>query len=201
MNRQILLTLALGAVLAGCVTSQFNFVVKPLSTEPGSNKINLSAGLQLSPELCTYSHTSVHQGGENHFQLGHSLCGYAKSVVRDSFASMTVAENGAFTAPVDVIIKPKVTNVTVFYRTGVIPAKVESVILMEWNITDRTGSILYTNTVQGDGIDQRKYGMADVRYQASMQNALDDLFNKSYREILASPELRHVADKIRKGGP
>ena len=120
----------------------------------------------------------------------------SKNLARGVFSNVDVAENGVFKKTVDVIIKPKISNVTVFYRTGVIPAKVDSVILLEWNITDRDGNILYTNTTQGDGVDQRTYGMADVRYRASMQMALDDLFHKSYREMLASPELRHVADKV-----
>jgi hypothetical protein len=198
MRRHMLLILALSTVLAGCLTSQYNFIVKPPNADSTSKKINLSAGLQFSSEFCTYTHTSVHQGGKNIFKLGPTLCSYAKNVARDVFTSVAVAENGVFKSNVDVIIKPKISNVTVFYRTGVIPAKVESVILLEWNITDRNGNILYSTTVQGDGIDQRKYGLADVRYQTSMQNALDDLFNKSYREMFASPELRHTADKIKK---
>ena len=141
--RRVTVILALGALLGGCLTSQFNFAVKPTSTETAGRKLNLSAGLELSPEFCTYIHTSAHQGGKNVFRLGPTLCGYAKRIVMDSFATATVADNGVFKNRVDVIVKPKVTNVTVFYRTGVIPAKVESVILLEWDITDRGYDVIF----------------------------------------------------------
>jgi len=184
--------------LEGCTTS-YNFTVPPNNKIALAEKIPISVGIVLSSDFCSYSYSSTHQGNTNIFYIGKTLCDYTKKIAQQIFSQMIVISDikDATGQTIDAIITPKVVDSSVFYRTGAIPAKVNSIIVMEWVVKDKNGEILYITTIEGNGLDERTFGGATIRYQTSMQKALDDLFNKTYTEFISSSEIRQFANSLR----
>ncbi len=73
----------------------------------------------------------------------------------------------------------------------------EMVISMEWELTDRSGKVIWVRTVQGRGIEDWRTNLtveSDTNKRA--KRAMDDLFKKTYDEIKSSPEIHRWAAKV-----
>ena len=69
------------------------------------------------------------------------------------------------------------------YGTRQIPATVSADVELEWSFRTADGAQRYQAAVRGHGEDTRTYGMADIRYQTSMQRCLDDLAARLRQEM------------------
>jgi len=184
--------------VTGCTTS-YNFSVSLGNVTPLTEKIPISVAIVLSSDFCSYSYSSTHQGNTNIFYIGKTFCDYSETMAQQIFSRVTVFSNKKepIEQNVDAIITPKIVDSSVFYRTGAIPVKVNSIIVIEWTVTDKRGEILHIAAIEGNGLDERTFGGATVRYQNSMQKALDDLFNKTYSEFVSSTQIRQFATNLR----
>jgi hypothetical protein len=79
------------------------------------------------------------------------------------------------------------------------PVVIDSVVVLEWSITSPDGRVLYANTLKGIGRDARTFGGAKSRLRASMERCLNDLTQKLYEDLFASPVVRGIPDAINRG--
>ena len=150
--------------------------------------------LFLTSDYCNYIYKTTANGETWNFKLGPTLCDYSKTIIQDTFSqsSVVMEKDNIEEVKIDLVITPRVVDSSVYFRPG-IPAKAISLVVVEWVIKDKNGDIIYMTTNEGNGLDDRTFARHTNKLQASVQSALDDLFDKSYNEFIASHELRQFA--------
>ena len=165
------LPFALMASLWGCTTVHEDF-----KTYAASSSIAGSAGraaIVLPDALCSLYYDN---GNLTAFELGPTICNNARIVAKAAFSDVSFfsAPDEVDAADYDVIGILRPGDVRT-HGTKRIPATVATDVNLRWSFRVTKPAGRYASTLHGHGEDTRTYGMADVRYQASMQRCMDSL--------------------------
>jgi hypothetical protein len=157
----------------------------------------LKANLVLNYEFCS---TKVMKGsflaGEESFPIGEKACPKLETALSGVFAGGLTKLKGASEADktdADLTLSPKFVDLGAT-RPMASWTERELVILIEWTAVDRNGKTIWVQTVQGTA--SGKLGtLFQVRKQRRLllEQAIQDLADKSASQISSSPELRKLA--------
>jgi hypothetical protein len=167
------------AVLAGCTTVHGGFT--PYTPQSAQGGVPVRAAIVLPDALCSYHYDN---GNLTAFDLGPTLCANARRAAEAVF-SQTVfyRDPGEINAADFDIVGTLRPGRVRTHGTRQIPATVSADVDLEWSFRTADGTRQYQATIRGRGEDTRTYGMADIRYQSSMQRCMDDLAANLRREM------------------
>jgi hypothetical protein len=170
---------------AGCTTVHKDF--KPFSpAQEWRGKAPMKVAVVLPETLCSLYYDNNNLTA---FMLGPVVCENARTAAKMAFSDLAFfkSEIDVTSAAADFvgIVRPRRV---VTYGTKKIPASVITSVALSWELRTADGKRLYGATIYGDGVDQRTFGLADARYQSSMQQCMDDLAENMYREMASAVE-------------
>jgi hypothetical protein len=122
------------------------------------------------------------------FELGQVVCQNARNAAKLAFPEARVyqSENDIQPDEADFIGSVHPREVLTYGDNREIPAKVFARVNLTWAFRAVDGTRQYHATVFGWGKDVRTFGRADIRYESSMQQCMDDLAVNLYQEMTAA---------------
>ena len=186
-------------LLAGC-TTVYEAPANISVNYPAANKIPLSVELRLTDELRAAQWLRKSMGDKFVMPLGVVLSDHAEAMSRHLFSKVTVAkENVSGSAPVhhDATLLPKPVAIERSIGATAFGESILTVVL-EWTLTDSNGQLVWVDTIKGRGIENSG-NVFTHRSNASdqIEAMIKDLFEKSYKAISNSPEIRSLAARLR----
>ena len=187
LQKSFYLSLALFSIfsLFGCAGGVLNVLVQPASFETG-NKINLKAMLYLNEEFRNAKWEDKPIGWEpNVIHLGDNFAINAENLTKTIFLDVTVisSENEITKTKGDVILAPKVISAKQNRPLWTWHDSTLTV-AVEWTLKDLENNVLWITTIKGEGIAKL------MKDEERVKSLVDDLFGKSYKAIISSPEIR-----------
>ena len=189
----ILSIVAVILCLSGCTTTHHTFQQRGQNT-PSDTRIPIKIALYLKPQICSYEHNFTFSSDKRVFELGPPLCGSIRTLCESTFAECSEVsdENNFSVSGAKYILVPTIVDVSVA-RKQVLPVLIESNITLEWILKDEGGNVVFATTINGLGRDDRLGGFNDIRYQSSMQMAIDDSFDKATAKIRRAPGIADLS--------
>lgn len=190
MAIQTVLALVFVLLINGC--SNIKIPVEVVGDFHNPQKLDLSVDLHLSDELSDYRwKQETAFGGGFKMELGPDLCLNAEAMAKSVFKHVTISRG-----PIDTnttgqaaVLIPRVVSVekpigsTSFSKT-------EMVVDLEWSLVDKTGKLIWVETIQGIGEGKTGNSFNHKSHTRKMvKNAFLDLFQKSAKAMLESPEI------------
>lgn len=167
-------------VMSACTTVHKNF--KPFVPSMSQGNSTLKIAVVLPKSLCAFYHDN---GNLTAFYLGPVICRNVKLAANSAFSNpqfySSIEKVDHEKSDAIVIIKPK--RASAYSIRDSIPARVITTVALslEFETTDKKRR--YATTIYGDGLDRRTFGLADARYESSMQKCMDDLAGNIYKEL------------------
>jgi hypothetical protein len=193
MLRAMLATTAGLATAFPCLAGARKPVVNPLPKGAIAGKHPYGVTLALTKDLCrtVWKQKSTRDNRD----LGEALCLYAERVATAVFAP--VSRRDTNTAAEPDAGEPQLSARFVEMRRNE-PAWAwhdqEVAILLEWSMRDRVGRLVRVKTIQGVARDKAGTLFTRTRRRHdAVRAAIDDVFARSVREMISSPELRKLA--------
>lgn len=176
-------------LVGGCTTHLNKFDIKGPQPEP-ADKIPIAITLIMDNDMCQFKVLEKRQGNKRFFHIGQDICENVQNLFSHNFASVEILHSAseADTKKSDATAHMKIIEASVVTRSR-IPLVIDSVVVLEWSVTNQNGKILYTNTLKGIGQDVRTFGGIKTRLKASMQRCLNDLMQKFYEDMLVVKRL------------
>ncbi|MEZ4598682.1 MAG: hypothetical protein R2940_02710 [Syntrophotaleaceae bacterium] len=172
-------------LFAGCTTVHKDFRSFSPVYEPGV-KVAGKVAIVLSDELSSFYYVPR---DFQEFSLGPVICENARKAATAVFGEPLFFDNmnDAVSAHPDFIgvLRPRGAYL---YSIKEIPVTVVTYASLTWELFSGDSKRLYGATIYGDGKDQRTLGMADVRYETSMQQCMDALAANLYKVMLEVPQ-------------
>ena len=186
-------------ILCGCSIHFDNFTIHKNWSTPVS-KVPANLVVIANENLCSFTVTEKRSGDKLIFHVGQTICENAQDVFSLAFRRVQVVRNSndVVEKNADFMVYMKIIDASVVSRSG-IPVAIDSVVNLEWTLTDMDGKLLYVNTVNGVGQDVRTFGTLPTRQQASMEMCLNDLMRKLYEDML-TPAVRQIANSLSRTG-
>jgi hypothetical protein len=186
------MALSASLLAAGCTMHLEKFDTD-WSQPTNAEKIPVALALVLDSDVCEFEVSEKRQGNKRIFHIGPTICENARALFSLAFDRVVNVHNtGEVVATTtDAVAHLKIIEASVVSRSG-LPVVIDSIVVLEWSITDMDGRILYANTLKGMGQDARTFGGAKSRLRASMESCLSDLMQKLYEDLSASPAVRRI---------
>lgn len=190
----ILYTCLVLLVLTAC-THVYEVPTVPVTEYPATEKVNLVVALRVSDELRTAKWEKHVMGDTFRIPLGETLSQNAEMIARRLFFKVIVTHTAEelANAKVNALLTPKMILAE---RTAGATAFGESIftIMLEWTLQDTAGNIVWAETIKGEG-HARTGNMFTHKRNAQKQinETIQDLFQRSFHALSASPEIRKFA--------
>lgn len=205
MNLRSRLTQASGFVLV-CLLSLCSGCTRTIEVTPRPVEFRSASPIQLSVELLLTNQFRTAQwvfdrrgGGTWQLPLGPSLADNAVRMGKSAFSrvAVTEGEKPKVDGGVEAVLIPKVVTISRdSFRTH---DQQTTAVRIEWTLNDRTGKLIWVDTVLGVGKGPQDLFVKDgVRQQ--VQAALDAVFKQSRDSIISSVEVKGFVDGLRKSG-
>jgi len=148
----------------------------PLPDVPGK------VAIVLPDSLCSVYYDN---GNLTEFELGQVICQNARNAAAQAFpdARLYRSEHDIKPGEADFIGSVLPGKVLTYSDKSEIPAKTFARVNLDWSFKSVDESRQYRTTVYGRGKDVRTFGMADVRYESSMQECMDNLADNLLQEM------------------
>jgi len=189
-----LLGLIVTANLFGC-TVVYKVPANEVKYLP-TKKVDLRVELQLSQELRNAQGVQESMGDTYIIPFGELLILNSKSLATSLFTSVVATEKSSHSRndEVDATLIPRLVD---FQRDR--PNKVDdtqrTMIVYEWTLKDKRGKVIWLATIIGEGKGPMKQPLFKDAAYDQIKALMDDLFQKSYRAISSSKEIRDFAKK------
>lgn len=169
------------SLLVGCTTHFTNFTVNKSWIQPKA-KLPINLAVIANEELCSYTVSEEEDGHTSIYHVGATICENIQNIFSLAFQSAQVMRdaNSPAVKNADAIAYLKIIDASLVTRRSQMSA-VDSIVVLEWTITNRDGKILYANTLKGVGKDDRLFSRRD---QESMGMCLNDLLQKLNDDML-----------------
>lgn len=177
--------------LIGCAGGVLNVVVSPASYDP-VEKINLKTMLYLDEDYQNAKWETEPMGWEpNVIMLGENFTNNTKNLANNVFSSVVVvnSESEISKGKGDVILKPKVKSSKQNRPLWKWHDSTLTVIV-EWTLKDTEGNLIWIDTIKGEGVAKL------MQDEERLQDLIYDLFEKSYKSMSSSPEIRDYAKSL-----
>lgn len=172
---------ATAAITSACSTVHKDFKPAVLS-QASRPDIPGKVAIVLPDSLC-----SVYYDNRNltEFELGRVICQNARNAAAQAFpkARFYRSEHDIKPGEADFIGSVLPGKVLTYSDKSEIPAKVFARVNLDWAFKSVDESRHYRTTVYGRGKDVRTFGRADVRYESSMQECMDNLAANLLQEM------------------
>lgn len=179
------LAIAFLLILAGCGrTVDIKRSIEPLGTYPPASPIQARIQLVLEGPFDNYVRVLTNFAQNTaRFQYGDVLSRSAEALARSMFSSVSVARAGGSIPPdgIDAVLTPKL----IARQEMIEGVSSEIHMLIEWSLVGRDGSIIWKQTVHGVGEKGRDAEATAIR----------DVFLKSHKEFVDSPEIRSAFER------
>lgn len=169
----------------GCMTRHVDVGADPVLTYPKTTPLNLRAALLLDKNFRDGTVAEIHSNGSDfYYCAANAMAPSAEAMARAMYRDVVVADGSISPAPpCDVVIRPHMTG----WENSYVFAG-GYFLFMEWTVATPNGQILWKQTVRGGGDGQ------------GYNEAITDLFLRSFEQMSASPEIRQLAGKSSGGG-
>ena len=178
-------------LLASCGQSTRNLSVEPVKSSTGASKIPLKVKLVLGKEFRNFKPAMYYIGsGDFIVPLAEPLLINTKSTVSEIFETVIIDDNSQNidNETYQAILEPKAVLAS-WNRPKYANNDMQSAIFLEWSFADKTGKLIWVDTVKG-------FGVARITKKADSLNlAVKDLFTKSYERIYNAYEIRRFTSK------
>ncbi len=196
---RILQVCLLALVLTGCITVFHDRVIRDLGNPaieyPERDEIDLNVELRLTDEFSNSTWEGESFGYTFRLSLEKTLSKNAEIVAKDVFQDVVITKGATEVGKIGVgaILTPRVVFVRwswPMWRWEI----VEIVIHMEWTLTDLEGELIWIDTVEGVGKAEKGNIFTNKKCaQRWIQEAIVDLFLKTFDALSSSPEIREFA--------
>ena len=185
--RNFILILAISG-LYGCVGGELNVQVEPVAFQE-STKIDMEVLLVLDEDFknAKWVDEPGAAGWEAHVvHLGGNFVTNTKNLANSVFSKVTVVDSTdqATKNEGDVILKPTMISVKKNRPLWTWNDSTMTVVV-EWSLTDHDNNPIWVTSIKGEG----SAGITDDKERLKL--LVDDLFSKSYAEIVSSPEINN----------
>lgn len=180
--------------LSGCVVSKVS--LKPVTGYPQAEKINLKVQLMLTEEMCSavwhmnYDYDDGKAPPKDNrkldFPLGDDFCLNTRKVANILFTDVIEKKNSSSITGIDAILTPKILTLIRNRPPGATNEQTTTIIV-KWSLKDNNGNIIWVDTITAQG----KANLVDTQKQ--VQNLFNDLFQKSFKALSSSVEIRRFA--------
>ena len=200
MNKKMRLCLAFLLVpfLFAC-GSRFTMPVSTINVPDDQTQIDMPITLLLNDELCNLeSELQVGFGGTL-VVGGDTLCENAEIVAKKAFSQVHVirGQNAESSDSVSsmAVLSPKFVDIE--FSMAMWSGSPNNVTLsVEWPISSKDGKLIWTDTISGSAVaaSGNRFTYEEIVLE-QMQDALNDLFVKSYEGLVSSIEIRKFVKK------
>jgi|APSaa5957512622_1039677.scaffolds.fasta_scaffold53571_2 hypothetical protein len=194
LNIRLYLLAAFAPLFLGCAGQLFTVPIKPIDGLNGQDKIDMAITLHLNNELCNLSREL--QVGFGVLELkGDILCENATRVANAVFSDVAVDRHGNNFSNSRPILSSQFVNVinSIGMWTG---SPSNMTITIEWKMSTSEGKLIWLDTVSGSAIVRQGTAFSyKKKRQRHLQMTLDDLYEKSFRSIISSIEIRNYAQR------
>lgn len=163
---------------------------------PQSEKINLRVGLRLSEELRNAKSERSEGWDTSVMPLGENLILNSESVARAVFSSVFVTNTATSEEIVDISLVPRMITSRRNKPNWSDGWKIA--IILEWVLIDKKGETIWADTITAEG----RISLTDLNPTENrrriMESVLRDLFLKSHKAMLQSPEIKDFANRYEK---
>lgn len=188
----LLILVLLGLSAVGC-TMRYEADATPMTQWPTHEKVSAPVRLVLTPAFCAATHQHEIMGDKHLYLLGPSLAANTEALARQAFTDATVARGGDPTPPTETpVLIPTIANMQ---QTSTIWAMEEVTLTVDvgWTLTDRQGTVLWAQTVRGEG----RKALGNVFTHKSnaktrMKLAVEDAMTKSLMAITSAAPVRSI---------
>lgn len=180
--------------LSGCVVSKVS--LKPVTGYPQAEKINLKVQLMLTEEMCSavwhmnYDYDDGKAPPKDNrkldFPLGDDFCLNTRKVANILFTDVIEKKNSSSITGIDAILTPKILTLIRNRPPGATNEQTTTIIV-KWSLKDNNGNIIWVDTITAQG----KANLVDTQKQ--VQDLFNDLFQKSFKALSSSVEIRRFA--------
>jgi len=180
-------------VLSGCSISKVSLT--PVTGYSQTEKINLKVQLMLTEEMCSavWHMNYDYDGGEAppnnkilDFPLGDDFCLNTRKIANILFADVIEKRNSSSIGEIDAILTPKILTL-IRNRPPMATNEQITTIIVEWSLKDNNGDIIWVDTITAQGKAEL------METQKQVQDLFNDLFQKSFKAISSSVEIRSFA--------
>ncbi len=192
-----LMMVAIGFLAMGC-THIYDVPKQPV-VFPAADKVNMTVELRLTDALCNATWEKRGMSDTFILPIGTPLCMNSEAVARSVFTDVIVTKDTAAsrTTNADALLIPSFVALE-RDRPATLGSLQTTSILFNWSLNDPNGLPIWVTTISGDGKGPMRHPMfKDAAYEQT-EKALQDVFQKSFREMTSSPLIREFAANLHK---
>ena len=156
--------------------------------------IDMAVALQLSHEFCD----NTRRMGINNELIVHGdiFCENAEQMARTLFTEVSVVDSGQNLpgGGVAAVLTPQLKNIEYCIANMQGGNIYKMLITMEWSLTSTGGDLVWTETIEGKCEKSGFFVSSYIEgFRQKVEMTTDDLFQKTYEEIINSREIRAFA--------
>jgi hypothetical protein len=193
--RSMILVL-IGLGITGC-THTYKVNNEAAVTYSDADRHDLNVELRLTDEFTNYIWTLSRMGDTFRMPLGNALSSNAEAMCKKLFSNVTVvrgSENQGYDQSsgmrgADAVLTPTVTVVERPMGTWAFD-KMTTTIGVEWALTNREGTLVWLQTIQGTGEADTGNAFTHKKNAAiQAELAISDLFTQTFDAMSSAPEI------------
>jgi hypothetical protein len=189
-------------LIASCFLSACTHTLEvpkiPLSGFADNEKIDLPVALYFTDQFKGAESIMRMQLDTLVYRIGENLCLNSELLARAVFSSVALVENESEARAIGAkaILTPRFVSATQTLSTFPFPYESKVTAVLQWDLKDLNGGIVWVDTIAGEGrmTDYVAFDYVGNRRRL-FEAMLSDLFYRSQKSMLASPEIRKFVSK------
>jgi hypothetical protein len=152
--------------------------------------MSLKAVLVLTPKFCA-SRLLALPPGEGWIEVGKAACTQLEPALWSAFRKLAPVQAALSPGEAELELTPRFDTINVIHPKHY-TRSLELLVVVEWTVKDKSGKKVWVQTVQGSAEHSIGLYASQEDQKLLAQDAVQDLADKSAREIAASPEIRKL---------